>query len=164
MGSFCGAPPPPAPDGTIDRWLLCDECVDGELDAVLILGSDAVPTLVNTLDGPPPDRVENVRDQLTTQYARVVASIAPASPTLTTCAATGCSPFLLFPDIIKFLVLLALVVSGSYGKTLFTRRLRRGIRSMAKALTSYFRGATSINVAKAAASLYRTSCQPIFML
>ena len=66
----------------IDRWLLCDECVDGELDSILRIDSRAVPTLINTLQGPSPDRVENIRRQLAADYARVRTAAAPDSPAL----------------------------------------------------------------------------------
>lgn len=61
---------PADPRGVIDAWLLCEECVDGELAAVLALGSGpgtrgaAVEQLSEgLLAGPSPARVANVRQQ-----------------------------------------------------------------------------------------------------
>ena len=48
---------------TIDEWLLCEECIDGELDSVLALRDRAVPLLDSALKGPPPDRRANMRLQ-----------------------------------------------------------------------------------------------------
>ena len=52
----------------IDRWLMCDECMEGELDSVVALESGAVERLTNTLGGPPPDRAENMRRRFSASY------------------------------------------------------------------------------------------------
>lgn len=80
------APPPvlaatPAPSAeeqaaaarrTIAAWLECDECTDGELEAVLRLGSRAVPTLSATLErGPSPAARELARRELRARYAEL---------------------------------------------------------------------------------------------
>jgi len=67
----------------IAAWLECDECVDGELDAVLRIGSPAVPTLVATLEhGPSPAAREQLRRGLETRHAQLVeyAKSHPDSP------------------------------------------------------------------------------------
>jgi hypothetical protein len=48
-------------EAAVHRWLLCEECVDGELDSVVAFGNRAVPALDAALRGPPRDRYENVR-------------------------------------------------------------------------------------------------------
>jgi len=48
---------------TVDEWLLCEECTDGELDSVIALGDRAVPLLDSALKGPSPDRRANMRLQ-----------------------------------------------------------------------------------------------------
>jgi hypothetical protein len=56
----------------IQAWLLCDDCVAGERQAVQNLGSRAVPALADALRfGPAPARVENVRRQLDAQWTRL---------------------------------------------------------------------------------------------
>jgi len=65
---------------TLRRWLLCDDCVGGELDAVAAIGARAAPTLVVALlRGPLPDRRENVRRQVAASYARLVRFASPAT-------------------------------------------------------------------------------------
>lgn len=59
---------------TIVRWLECEECTDGELEAVLKLGRVAVPTLATTvLEGPAPVRLEELREHLTASYRQQAA-------------------------------------------------------------------------------------------
>lgn len=47
----------------IDRWLLCDECNNGERDTVRAIGGKAVHTLDQALIGPSPGRVKNIEAQ-----------------------------------------------------------------------------------------------------
>lgn len=64
------------------RWLECEECTDGELEAVLALGQRAVPTLVATLGkGPSPARMERERIALEARYRALKAHVA-ANPRL----------------------------------------------------------------------------------
>jgi hypothetical protein len=59
---------------TIERWLECDECVDGELEAVLRLGPTAVPTLVATLRaGVSPARRAELDRELRVRHAELAA-------------------------------------------------------------------------------------------
>jgi hypothetical protein len=59
---------------TIERWLECDECLDGELDAVLRLGPIAVPTLVATLrDGLSPATRASLELDLRARHAELAA-------------------------------------------------------------------------------------------
>lgn len=67
----------------LNRWLQCDECVDGELDSVVGLQSRAVEALVDALHGPSSDRVENMRRQFAASYARVVARTDPSTLNIT---------------------------------------------------------------------------------
>lgn len=63
---------------TLRRWLLCDDCMGGELDSVARIGGAASPTLVRSLiEGPLPARRENVRRQAVDNYAQLVAYVAP---------------------------------------------------------------------------------------
>ena len=55
---------------TIVAWLECEECTDGELEAVVALGEVAVPSLAASLqEGPAPASLELVRRQLIANYA-----------------------------------------------------------------------------------------------
>lgn len=59
---------------TIVDWLECEECVDGELEAVVKLGEALVPSLANTLQrGPAPERLESVRRRLSDNYDALTA-------------------------------------------------------------------------------------------
>lgn len=54
---------------TIVAWLECQECIDGELNAVVRLGQAAVPTLAATLaGGPSPASREALRRHLVNAY------------------------------------------------------------------------------------------------
>jgi hypothetical protein len=58
---------------TIVAWLECEECTDGELEAVVTLGKVAVPSLVASLQkGPAPASLELVRRQLAANYKAIV--------------------------------------------------------------------------------------------
>jgi hypothetical protein len=53
-------------------WLECEECIDGELEAVLELGPVAVPSLAATLrDGPSPATREKLRRELRIRYGEL---------------------------------------------------------------------------------------------
>lgn len=60
---------------TVRRWLLCEECVAGERDSVVALGDRAVPTLGKALEGPPADGLENIRNQVASEYARISSHV-----------------------------------------------------------------------------------------
>jgi hypothetical protein len=47
----------------IRRWLLCEECLEGELDRVVRLGDRAVPALAEALEAPPAEGRANMRRQ-----------------------------------------------------------------------------------------------------
>ena len=71
----CASNPPdtallPGVDVAIRRWLLCEECSEGELKSVLAYGDRAVDPLKEALDGPPQERMENMRRQAIYLYAR----------------------------------------------------------------------------------------------
>lgn len=55
----------------IRRWLLCEECTEGELDRVLRLGDRAVPALAEALEGPPAEGRANMRRQSEDLHAGV---------------------------------------------------------------------------------------------
>jgi len=94
----CGPAPPAAqrqpsdPGQRIDAWLLCEECTDGELAAVLALGADsatrqpAIESLVGgLLAGPSRRQIANVRQQFMESfqedsiYAATVLGTAPVT-------------------------------------------------------------------------------------
>jgi hypothetical protein len=57
---------------TVIAWLECEECTEGELEAVVKLGQAAVPTLAASLrDGPSPARREQLRRHLEESHARL---------------------------------------------------------------------------------------------
>jgi hypothetical protein len=60
----------PAEENTVRRWLLCDECQEGELDSVVALGSAVVPRLTEALHGPPERGRLNVDRQARAMFAR----------------------------------------------------------------------------------------------
>ena len=57
-------------DTTIERWLTCTECVDGELAAVRALGTAAAPALRTALSGPSAQSTANMRRSSVDAYAR----------------------------------------------------------------------------------------------
>jgi hypothetical protein len=65
---------------TLAAWFECEECVDGELQAVVALGSLGVPTLASTLlHGPSPAALFLVEDRLRArnQELHEFAALAP---------------------------------------------------------------------------------------
>jgi hypothetical protein len=82
-GCAAPAPPPPTPvmppperaaaiRSTVIAWLECEECTEGELEAVVKQGQVAVPTLAASLrDGPSPARREQLRRHLEESHGRV---------------------------------------------------------------------------------------------
>jgi hypothetical protein len=65
----CGGPTPV--DRKVQRYLLCEECTEGELDSVLALGNRGEMGLDRALDGPPEDRIENMRLQAESMFDRI---------------------------------------------------------------------------------------------
>jgi hypothetical protein len=62
---------------TIVRWLECEECDGGELEAVVELGPAAIPTLAAVLrQGPSPAARESARLSLEASYAELEAHAA----------------------------------------------------------------------------------------
>jgi hypothetical protein len=58
----------------IVNYMECEECDDGELEAVVKLGTLAIPTLVAILrEGPSPSQIEMLRRHLTTTYRELKA-------------------------------------------------------------------------------------------
>jgi hypothetical protein len=58
---------------TIVTWLECEECTEGELEAVVKLGRIAVPSLAASLhEGPSPASRELLRRQLITNHERII--------------------------------------------------------------------------------------------
>ena len=82
---LAGCSPAPAPEEMrriIVRWLECEECVEGELAAVLELGNAAVPTFIRTLeDGPSPASLELHRRGLERSYQALRAHASSSRPT-----------------------------------------------------------------------------------
>lgn len=56
---------------TVRRWLLCEECIEGERDSVVALRDRAVKSLRRALRGPPETGRENIRLQSEAMYQRV---------------------------------------------------------------------------------------------
>jgi len=54
----------------VRRWLLCEECREGELDSVVALGDRATGALAEALRGPPAAGRENVRNQAIAMFRR----------------------------------------------------------------------------------------------
>jgi hypothetical protein len=61
---------------TVRRWLLCEECNRGELDAVVALKDRVTGMLADALKGPPASGREHVRRQAEERFKRLVS---PAS-------------------------------------------------------------------------------------
>ena len=67
------------------NWLECEECVDGELEAVADLGAAAIPPLEAALKyGPSPANIAEERYALETRFARLAREGAehPAPPSV----------------------------------------------------------------------------------
>jgi len=75
--SACG-PLATTQKATIDRWFTCEECVDGELDSVALMGDTAVSYLAHRLAGPPKERLEMTRLRLGEYYVQIVEYAGPA--------------------------------------------------------------------------------------
>lgn len=71
---FTACRPKPSRLIPVTTWLLCEECVAGELDSVTALGNRAVGGLAAALRGPPPERYENVRRQILASYDKLEAA------------------------------------------------------------------------------------------
>lgn len=64
--------------GQVDRWLLCDECVDGELDAVVAFQGRAVGRLTLALiEGPTQGRIDMMTLKYRDSYRRIAARMGP---------------------------------------------------------------------------------------
>lgn len=57
----------------IDRWLLCDDCRNGERDSVKAIGGKAVHTLDQALIRPSPGRIRNIETQARQTYRALSA-------------------------------------------------------------------------------------------
>jgi hypothetical protein len=69
----------PREDRLVRRWLLCEECVNGELDSVIALGSRGQAAMEHALRrGPTKERRNKMRRQAEAMYARI-PSPAPVS-------------------------------------------------------------------------------------
>ena len=64
----------------VQTWLRCDECLAGELNAVLAAGGRAVPSLSRALRGLPPARLDSIRTRLQARYDRINASDSLTEP------------------------------------------------------------------------------------
>jgi hypothetical protein len=71
------AKPDPRQERIVERWLLCDECVDGELDSLLALRERGQTAMIQALDGPPKERVENIRLQAEDMYDGIPNPVTP---------------------------------------------------------------------------------------
>src|SRR6266516_1719793 len=59
---------------TVTTWLECEECHEGELEAIVKLGTRAVPNLVEVLRaGPSQERQDAMRRHLIATYQRLNA-------------------------------------------------------------------------------------------
>jgi hypothetical protein len=59
-----------AEERTLKRWLLCEECVEGERDSVVALGDRAVDALAEALSGPPKEGRNTIRKHAEAMYDR----------------------------------------------------------------------------------------------
>ena len=71
--------PTPRERRAIQRWLLCDECSDGELDSVVAAArrNRVVDALGDALNGPPVAGRENIRLQTQAMYERIPSPLVP---------------------------------------------------------------------------------------
>lgn len=60
----------------VRRWLLCEECREGELDAVVALRDRATGALGEALRGPPASGRQNIRDQARAMFDRIPGGLA----------------------------------------------------------------------------------------
>jgi hypothetical protein len=68
-----GCGPTESEQATVRRWLLCEECNRGELDAVAALRDRVTPMLADALKGPPRSGREHVRRQAEDRFKRLVS-------------------------------------------------------------------------------------------
>lgn len=69
----------PREEIAVQRWLLCQECVEGELAAVVALADTAVGVLGRALKGPPPAGIRNMRSQMQDAYRPIPAPLVSES-------------------------------------------------------------------------------------
>jgi hypothetical protein len=62
---------------TLDSWLMCDECINGERAAAKAIGHKAVPALSSALVGPPARRRALVRGQFVDSYPGAITGLTP---------------------------------------------------------------------------------------
>ena len=58
---------------TVRRWLLCEECREGELDSVVALGDKVTAALGEAVKGPPVAGRENIQRQAEATFARLAS-------------------------------------------------------------------------------------------
>ncbi|MEO8621046.1 MAG: hypothetical protein ABI625_08265 [bacterium] len=63
----------PQTSATIERYLTCEECVNGELAAVTALGQAAVPALTAALKGPSAQSLANITKSSVDAFSRASA-------------------------------------------------------------------------------------------
>lgn len=68
-----GACDPTVPDPATVRALVCEECVDGEYDSVVVRGDAALPALARAIAGPGSARLARIRAAATDDAVRVAA-------------------------------------------------------------------------------------------
>lgn len=71
--------PTEAERNTVRRWLLCEECREGELEAVAALGDNVVGALSEALAGPPPSGRQNVSAQAEAMFSRIPSPLTSQS-------------------------------------------------------------------------------------
>lgn len=64
---------------TIESWLTCHECLDGERQGVRDIGSPAVPALASALRGPPDSVRAVLRRQVESDYRYVAGAVADSA-------------------------------------------------------------------------------------
>ena len=71
--AFLGACDQTIPDPTTVRALVCEECVDGEYDSVVVRGDAALPALVRAMAGPGNARQARIRAAAMDNAVRIAA-------------------------------------------------------------------------------------------
>lgn len=66
--------PTAAERNTVRRWLLCEECSEGELDSVVALGDRVTGVLGQALQGPTPSGRQNIRRQAEAMFDRLTGA------------------------------------------------------------------------------------------
>ncbi len=86
----------------VERWLTCEECVDGERDSVVARGIAVVPSLTRALDGPPDSISQNFARSTGRTFRRMREQFDRQSPADQALRPLGDSAFIVGSAVANF--------------------------------------------------------------